>query len=50
MLKKLKATAYHGSIPKDIDEKLQFCALEFNKDLDDEKWTANHFKVTSWGL
>jgi hypothetical protein len=37
-------------LPKDIDEKLQFWALEFNKELDDEKWTANHFKVSSLGL
>ena len=36
---KLKATAHHGG-----DEKLQFWALEFNKELDVEKWTANHFK------
>jgi very-short-patch-repair endonuclease len=41
---KLKATAHHGSVPKDIDEKLQFWALEFNKELSDEKWTANYFK------
>jgi hypothetical protein len=26
---KLKATANHKSVPKDIDEKLQFWALEF---------------------
>jgi very-short-patch-repair endonuclease len=41
---KLKATAHHGSVPKDIDEKLQFWALEFNKELNDEKWSANYFK------
>jgi very-short-patch-repair endonuclease len=41
---KLKATAHHESIPKDIDEKLQFWALEFNKELNDEKWTAEYFK------
>ena len=34
---KLTATAHHESIPKDIDEKLQFWALEFNKELNDEK-------------
>jgi very-short-patch-repair endonuclease len=41
---KLKATAHHESVPKDIDEKLQFWALEFNKELNHEKWTANYFK------
>jgi very-short-patch-repair endonuclease len=41
---KLKATVHHGSVPKDINEKLQFWALEFNKELNDEKWTANYFK------
>ena len=41
---KLKATAHHESVPKDIDEKLQFWALEFNKELNDEKWSANYFK------
>jgi hypothetical protein len=41
---KLTATAHHESIPKDIDEKLQFWALEFNKELNDEKWTAHRFK------
>jgi hypothetical protein len=41
---KLKASAHHGSVAKDIDENLQFWALEFNKELNDEKWTANHFK------
>ena len=41
---KLEDTAHHGFIPKDIDEKLQFWALEFNKELNHEKWTANHFK------
>jgi very-short-patch-repair endonuclease len=41
---KLKATAHHESVPKDIEEKLQFWALEFNKELNDEKWTANYFK------
>ena len=41
---KLKAPAYHESVPKDVDENLQFWALEFNKELNDEKWTANHFK------
>ena len=41
---KLKATAHHESVAKDIDEKLQFWALEFNKELNDEKWSANYFK------
>ena len=41
---KLKATAHHESVPEDIDEKLQFWALEFNKELNDEKWSANYFK------
>jgi very-short-patch-repair endonuclease len=41
---KLKATTRHGSVPKDIDEKLQFWALEFNKELNDETWSANYFK------
>ena len=41
---KLKATAHHESVPKDINEKLQFWALEFNKELNDEKWSANYFK------
>jgi hypothetical protein len=41
---KLKATAHHESIPKDIDDNLQFWALEFNKELNDEKWTADYFK------
>jgi hypothetical protein len=41
---KLKATAHHESAPEDIDEKLQFWALEFNKELNDEKWSANYFK------
>jgi hypothetical protein len=41
---KLNATAHHDSIPKDIAENLQFWALEFNKELNDEKWTADIFK------
>jgi very-short-patch-repair endonuclease len=41
---KLKATAHHESIPKDIDENLQFWAFEFNKELIDEKWSADYFK------
>ena len=41
---KLKATAHRESVPKDIDEKLQFWAIEFNKELNDEKWTADIFK------
>lgn len=41
---KLKATAHNESIPKEIDENLQFWALEFNKELNDEKWTAEYFK------
>jgi very-short-patch-repair endonuclease len=41
---KLNAATYYKSIPKDIDEKLQFWALEFNKELNDEKWTADYFK------
>ena len=41
---KLKATAHHESIPKDIAEKLQFWALEFSKELNDEKWIADFFK------
>jgi very-short-patch-repair endonuclease len=40
----LKATIHHESVPRDIAEKLQFWAMEFNKELNDEKWTANHFK------
>ena len=41
---KLNTTAHHESIPKDIDENLQFWALEFNKELNDEKWSADFFK------
>jgi hypothetical protein len=41
---KLKAAAHHESVPKDIDEKLQLWPLEFNKELNDEKWSANYFK------
>jgi hypothetical protein len=41
---KLNAATFHKSIPKDIDEKLQFWALEFNKELNDEKWIADYFK------
>jgi very-short-patch-repair endonuclease len=41
---RLKATAHHESIPKDIAEDLQFWAIEFNKELNDGKWTADFFK------
>jgi hypothetical protein len=41
---KLKATAHHESIPKVIDENLQFWVLEFNNELNDEKWSADYFK------
>jgi hypothetical protein len=41
---KLKATINRQSIPREIDEKLQFWAIEFNKELNDEKWSANYFK------
>jgi hypothetical protein len=41
---KLKAIAHHGSIPKDVQENLQFWALQFNKELNDETWTADYFK------
>jgi very-short-patch-repair endonuclease len=41
---RLKATIHHESVPRDIAEKLQFWAMEFNKKLNDEKWTANYFK------
>ncbi len=41
---KLKATAHHESIPRDIDENLEFWTLEFNKELNDEKWSADYFK------
>jgi very-short-patch-repair endonuclease len=43
-IKKLKATAHHESIPKDLAENLQFWAIEFNKELNDERWTADIFK------
>jgi very-short-patch-repair endonuclease len=41
---RLKATIHHEPIPKEIDEKLQFWAIEFNKELNEEKWSANYFK------
>jgi very-short-patch-repair endonuclease len=41
---RLKATIHHESVPRDIAEKLQFWAIEFNRDLSDEKWTADCFK------
>jgi very-short-patch-repair endonuclease len=41
---RLKTTIHHESIPSDIDEMLQFWAIEFNKELSDGKWTANYFK------
>jgi very-short-patch-repair endonuclease len=40
---KLEATAQE-SVPKDIDDNLQFWALEFSKELNDEKWLADYFK------
>lgn len=40
---KLKATAHHESVLRDIDEKLQFLALEFNRELNNEKWSADYF-------
>jgi very-short-patch-repair endonuclease len=43
-ISRLKATIHHESVPRDIAEKLQFWAMEFNKKLNDEKWTANYFK------
>jgi very-short-patch-repair endonuclease len=42
-IKKLKDTA-HESIPKDLAENLPFWAIEFNKELNDERWTADIFK------
>jgi very-short-patch-repair endonuclease len=41
---RLKSTIHHESVPRDIAEKLQFWTIEFNKELSDEKWTANYFK------
>jgi very-short-patch-repair endonuclease len=41
---KLEATAHQKSVPIDIDENLQFWALEFSKELNDEKWLADYFK------
>jgi hypothetical protein len=42
-IKKLKNTA-HESIPKDLAKNLPFWAIEFNKELNDERWTADIFK------
>ena len=41
---RLTATIAHEPVPKDIQEKLQFWALKFNKELNDEKWSADYFK------
>jgi very-short-patch-repair endonuclease len=41
---KLEAIAHQESVPKDIGENLQLWALEFSKELDDEKWLADYFK------
>jgi hypothetical protein len=41
---RLKVAPHHESIPSDIYEKLQFWAIEFNKELDNEKWSPDYFK------
>jgi very-short-patch-repair endonuclease len=41
---KLKTARYYEAIPKDLNEKLQFLTIEFNKELNDEKWSADYFK------
>jgi very-short-patch-repair endonuclease len=41
---RLKVATHHESIPSDIYEKLQFWAIEFNKELDNEKWSPDYFK------
>jgi very-short-patch-repair endonuclease len=41
---KLKAVTNLESIPSEIADKLQFWALEFNKELNSEKWSADYFK------
>lgn len=41
---RLKATEHQEPIPKDIRENLQLWAIEFNKELNDEKWLADYFK------
>jgi hypothetical protein len=40
---RLKATTNLEPVPKEIDEKLQFWALEFNKELSNKKWSADYF-------
>jgi hypothetical protein len=40
---KLKATAHHGGY-----EKLQFCALEFNKELNDENGQLTIARLVLW--
>lgn len=41
---KLKAVTNLESIPSEIADKLQFWALEFNKEMSSEKWSADYFK------
>jgi very-short-patch-repair endonuclease len=41
---KLKGVTDLESIPREIDEKLQFWAFEFNKELNNERWSADYFK------
>jgi very-short-patch-repair endonuclease len=41
---RLKATTHHERTPRETDENIQFWTLEFNKELNDEKWTADYFK------